>query len=175
MPDVPDLVAIWEGAPEPEAPATGRAAEGADRPYAVRVRAGVDYLALESRNRSLGQAGEELVLRIEAERLHSLGQRRLADRIEHVARTKGDGLGYDVHSFEANGRDRLIEVKTTRYGKRTPFYVTRNELACSQARVEEYRLYRVFRFREGPRVFELAGRLDTACRLEPSQFLARVG
>lgn len=175
LPAVPDLAALWEQAPEPEGRAAGGTAEGAGRPYGLRVRAGVDYLAMESRNRSLGLAGEELVLQIEARRLHALGQRRLADRVEHVARTKGDGLGYDVHSFEADGRDRLIEVKTTRYGKRTPFFVSRNELACSQARGAEYRLYRLFRFREAPRLFELAGQLDQSCRLEPSQFLARAG
>ncbi len=74
----------------------------------------VDYLALEARNQSLGKAGEELVLRVEMDRLRREGASRLADRIEHVSHTRGDGLGYDVLSFESTGRERLIEVKTRR-------------------------------------------------------------
>jgi hypothetical protein len=59
-------------------------------------------------------------IRLELERLQRAGKRNLADRIEHVARTQGDHLGYDIQSFEEDGRDRLIEVKTTRFGALTP-------------------------------------------------------
>ena len=41
---------------------------------------------------------------------------RLAARVDRVSETRGDGLGYDVLSFETSGRERLIEVKTTNYG-----------------------------------------------------------
>src|SRR5436190_2714982 len=88
-------------------------------------RLGVDYLALEANNRSLGEAGEEFVLRFETARLVSVGQERLASQVERVSKTRGDGLGYDILSFEASGEERLIEVKTTSYGSSTPFYVTR--------------------------------------------------
>lgn len=78
-----------------------------------------DYLERESRNRSLGVAGEKFVAEFEARRLHAGGHRALADRVEHVSVTKGDGLGYDVLSFESNGRERYIEVKTTAFGAAT--------------------------------------------------------
>ena len=68
----------------------------------------------------------------------------------------------------------MIEVKTTSFGKLTPFYVTRNELACSAARSAEYQLYRLYAFRKAPRLFALSGRLDQVCRLEANQFIARV-
>lgn len=58
-----------------------------------------NYLEIEARNQSLGRAGEELVLEFEHKRLWQAGKRNLADRIEHVARTRGDYLGYDVQSF----------------------------------------------------------------------------
>jgi hypothetical protein len=93
-----------------------------------------NYLELEARNRSLGRAGEELVLEFEHQRLLRAGKRQLADRIEQVARTQGDGLGFEIHSFELDGRDRLIEVKTTRFGALTPFFASRNEVEVSDER-----------------------------------------
>ena len=64
-----------------------------------------DYLERESRNRSLGLAGELLVMEFEARRLHELGESRLANRIEHVSRAKGDGAGFDILSFDGDGRE----------------------------------------------------------------------
>jgi Domain of unknown function (DUF3883) len=93
-----------------------------------------NYLELEARNRSLGRAGEELVLEFEHQRLWRTGKRELADRIEHVAQTQGDGPGFDIHSFELDGRDRLIEVKPTRLGALTPFFASRNEVEVSDER-----------------------------------------
>ncbi|TKS53804.1 DUF3883 domain-containing protein [Luteimonas yindakuii] len=133
-----------------------------------------DYLAQEARNRSLGKAGELFVLELEVQRLHGAGKKKLADRIEHVASVQGDGLGYDILSFEEDGRERLIEVKTTAFGELTPFYVTRNELARSAADSDRYQLYRVFDFRSRPRLFSLPGEIDSHCRLDPTTYLARL-
>jgi hypothetical protein len=65
-------------------------------------------------------------------------------------------------------------VKTTSFGKRTPFYISRNELACSKDRPKEYHLYRLFEFRRSPRLFGLPGPIDVSCQLTPSQFIGRV-
>ncbi len=131
-----------------------------------------NYLEAESRNRSLGRAGEELILRFEHERLWHAGKKKLADQIEHVAETKGDSLGYDIQSFEIDGRERLIEVKTTRFGALTPFFTSRNEVNVSDDRQAEYQLYRLFKFSQQPRLFVLSGSLHQTCSLEPSQFSA---
>ncbi|MGY0632750.1 DUF3883 domain-containing protein [Luteimonas sp. A478] len=133
-----------------------------------------DYLAQEARNRSLGQAGELFVAEIETRRLHDLGIKNLANRVEHVARTQGDGLGYDVLSFEPDGRERLIEVKTNTFGQLTPFYVTRNEVARSEVDSEAYHLYRVFDFRNRPRVFAVPGAIPASCDLQAISYLARL-
>lgn len=134
-----------------------------------------DYVALEAANHSLGNAGELFVLDFERARLRQLGKDALADRVEHVAVTLGDGEGFDVRSFERSGKDRLIEVKTTAHAAGTFFYVSRNELAVSRARRDLYHLYRVFRFRRDPRLFQLHGALDEVCRLEPAVYLGRAG
>ncbi len=133
-----------------------------------------DYLSQEARNRSLGQAGEEFVLEMESRRLHEAGQKRLANRVEHVAATQGDGLGFDVLSFENSGKERLIEVKTTRFGKATPFYATRNEVARSEADRDKYHVYRLFNFRDKPQAFVLPGAIEENCQLDPVSYRARL-
>lgn len=131
-----------------------------------------NYLEIEARNQSLGRAGEDLVLRFEHERLTRMGERALADRIQHVSRTLGDHLGYDIVSFEADGRERLIEVKTTRFGAMTPFFASRNEVNVSAKRETQYQLYRLFCFHSQPRLFSLTGSLRNSCRLDPANYSA---
>lgn len=139
-----------------------------------RLRRNVDYVALEAANRSLGDLGEEFVLRFEKERLVAARMDKLAERVERVSVTRGDGLGFDVLSFEPDGRQRMIEVKTTTYGAITPFYVTRNELEISKVPDSNYHLYRVFDFRSKPKLFLIAGRIDQAFALDATQYVARV-
>jgi hypothetical protein len=134
-----------------------------------------DYLEQEARNRSLGRAGELFVLELETRRLHEAGKKALSDRVEHVAATRGDGLGFDVLSYEDDGRERLIEVKTTAFGALTPFFVSRNELARSEADAEHYHVYRVFDFRDRARAFQLHGAIGASCALQPTSYLAHPG
>lgn len=159
-------VATSSGIQQPFTPY--RATADTRRPSAAR-----DYLAQEARNRSLGTAGEHFVLELESRRLHAAGKRSLSERIEHVAATQGDGAGYDIQSFEVDGRERLIEVKTTSFGKLTPFFVTRNELRRSEADAPTFHLYRVFEFRRKPRLFQLPGAISGHCQLMPVSFLAQ--
>jgi hypothetical protein len=45
----------------------------------------------------------------------------------------GDGLGFDIISLdESDDSKRMLEVKTTGLGKFFPFYVTGNEVRCSE-------------------------------------------
>lgn len=134
-----------------------------------------DYLEREAQNRSLGLAGEEFVVQFEHWRLVAMGQHRLADRVEHVSVSKGDGLGYDVLSFESDGKERLIEVKTTTFGRDTPFFVSRGELALSEGAKDQFHLYRLFEFRKSPRLFDLPGALDQHCLLDPVIYRASFG
>lgn len=131
-----------------------------------------DYLERESRNRSLGLAGELLVMEYETHRLHHLGAKKLADRIEHVSRTKGDGLGFDVLSFDDDGRERFIEVKTTAYVAETPFFISPNELELSTEQSDKFYIYRLFAFRDKPQMFSLAGAIATNFLLDPVSYRA---
>lgn len=131
-----------------------------------------DYLEREARNRSLGLAGELLVLEYEARRLHDMGAKRLADRIEHTSKARGDGLGYDILSFDGDGRERFIEVKTTAYVAETPFFITPNEVEFSGQRSDQFHLYRLFSFRRKPRMFTLNGPIAMHCVLDPVSYRA---
>lgn len=172
VPSVEDLVSRLVDAPAPFVAAAPAVREAAAQ---WRVRRGVDYLQREARNASLGLAGEQFVVNFEKARLLVAGADRLVDKVEHVAATQGDGLGYDVRSYTVEGADLLIEVKTTGYGMLTPFFVSVNELNVSRARFTDYALYRLFDFRSNPRLFAIRGAIDATCSLEPSQYVARVG
>lgn len=161
---------VWEEPPEFKADYyTSKISDKGSKEFVGRKR---NYLREDASNKKLGNAGELFVLEYEEQRLRQAGQKKLANKIEHVAQTQGDGLGYDVLSFDVSGKERLIEVKTTSFGKRTPFYVSKNEVSRSVVDTEIYHLYRVFDFRKSPRVFGLKGRLDRAVKLEPTQYRA---
>jgi hypothetical protein len=130
-------------------------------------------LAREARNASLGTAGEEFVLEYERARLHKLGKKQLSERVEHVSATKGDGLGFDVLSFEGTGKERFIEVKTTAFSKETPFFVSKNEVEFSKSFSSQFQLYRLFEFRKEPKMFALSGAVAKNCILDPVSYLAR--
>ena len=134
-----------------------------------------DYVATEARNRALGLAGEELVMAFERTRLERAGKSNLAGKVEHVSVRRGDGAGFDILSFEHDSRERFIEVKTTAFAKATPFFISRNELEFSEQRSEQFHLYRLFEFRDTPRMFALQGNMRSRLKLDPVNFLARVG
>jgi hypothetical protein len=144
-----------------------------DRPSQIRKSVRRNYLEMESRNQTLGLAGEKLILEFEHKRLWQAGKKDLANRVEHVAEIMGDGLGFDIQSFETDGRDRLIEVKTTRFGELTPFFTSKNEVEVSDAKENEYQLYRLFKFAEQPKLFILPGSLLKTCSLDAIQFAAQ--
>jgi hypothetical protein len=131
-----------------------------------------NYLEEEAKNHSLGLAGEEFILRFEHERLWRAGKRALANQVEHVAKTRGDFLGFDILSFENNGCERLIEVKTTRFDALTRFFASSNEVEFSETRKSEFHLYRLFNFNKQPKFFVLKGALRDTCQLKAVSYSA---
>ena len=77
-------------------------------------------------------------------------------------------------SFQSDGLPIQIEVKTTNLGPRSPFYVTRNEVAKSEELADTYRLYRVFDFARDARVFVVPGSVRDGFAIEPMDYVARV-
>ncbi len=67
---------------------------------------------------------------------------------------------------------RKLEVKTTGLGKFFPFYVTNNEVRCSEDIPQQYHLFRVFDFGREPRLYILHGSLRDLCQLDPVLYRA---
>lgn len=131
-----------------------------------------DVAGRDERNRALGRAGEERVLVYERTALRSAGRDDLARKVRWVSEEDGDGAGYDIASFAPDGRTRLIEVKTTNGWERTPFHITRNELAVAEERRSEWCLFRLWNFSREPKAFELHPPIAAHVALAATSYLA---
>jgi hypothetical protein len=148
---------------------------GLEKPWLSRRGRRIDFAERDAANRRLSKLGEEFAVNVERHRLRKVRRDDLAAKVEWVAETIGDGLGFDVLSFdECDDSEKRVEVKTTTLGKFFPFYVTINEVRCSEDVPEQFHLFRVFDFTRNPRVYVMTGSLSVNCRLEPRLFLAAI-
>ncbi|SFT78242.1 protein of unknown function [Pseudovibrio denitrificans] len=139
---------------------------------AVRRAQKLDYAERDANNRELGQQGEAYVFQLEKQRLEAAERPDLAEKVRWVSQEEGDGLGYDIRSYELDGSERLIEVKTTNGNRETPFYLSENELRFSKDVPERFVLVRVYNFSEGPLFFELRSPLEQGVSLKPAIYKA---
>lgn len=131
-----------------------------------------DPVERDHRNRTLGRAGEEFVIYVERRRLVAADRPDLAKKIRWISDEDGDGAGYDVLSFDPAGREKLLEVKTTNGSARTPFFLTRNELALAKERAADWRIYRVHSFTMEPKIFTISPPLEDRLHLSPQSWSA---
>jgi hypothetical protein len=138
-----------------------------------RIASKFDVASRDARNRTLGRAGEERILRHEQSVLKAAGRPDLADSVRWTSEEEGDGAGYDIASFTPDGKPRFIEVKTTNGGwDRTPFYISRNELAVADQNRDRWSLLRVWNFSRDARAFELRPPLEAHVSLAALSFQA---
>jgi hypothetical protein len=164
----PNLAKVIEAPPaNPSVPAP------LSKPWITRKPLRINFAERDAVNKKLGLLGEEFVLELEKYRLQQAGRDDLAKKILWASRDIGDGLGFDILSYdEVDESEQLLEVKTTGLGKSFPFYVTANEIRCSEDIPDQYRLYRVFDFGRIPRLYILHGSLRERCQLEPIVYRA---
>ena len=163
-----DAAQIWIGPP----PTLSNQPPPQELDLMLRIARKSDVAGRDERNRVLGRAGEERVLAYERSVLRSAGRDDLARKVRWVSEEDGDGAGYDISSFERDGRSRLIEVKTTNGWDRTPFHITRNELAVAEERRAEWCLFRLWNFSREPKAFELRPPLDAHVSLTATSYRA---
>ena len=129
----------------------------------------------DARNKRLGTAGELLVVEREKTKLIQAGRQDLAEKVIHVAVTEGDGAGYDVFSYSADGEEMHIEVKTTCAGETTAFFITSNEVTFSHLHPGTFYLYRLYNFNNtSSPMYILQGDMNEALQLDPVNYRARV-
>lgn len=159
---------LWIGPP----PTLSNAPPPGELEQMIAMARKYDVAERQARNQALGRAGEQRVLAHEHASLLAAGRTDLAERIRWVSHVDGDGAGYDILSFDTNGDDRLIEVKTTNGWERTPFHITRNELAVADERPDDWRLVRLWNFAREPKAFELRAPLAAHVSLMATSFQA---
>jgi len=164
----PDQAPLWIGPP----PAQRNEPPPIDPEFTAAIGRKFDVAERDARNRALGKAGEKLVLLHEQAVLKQAGRENLADKVRWTSEQDGDGFGYDIASFETDGRPRLIEVKTTNGWERTPFHLSRNELGVAEQNRDTWHLVRLFDFAREPRAFALRPPLESHLYLTPTSFLA---
>ncbi|NBB80538.1 MAG: DUF3883 domain-containing protein [Verrucomicrobia bacterium] len=163
----------WTTVLDPEPPERLTDYKRPDRRYLGRK---TDFAARERLNRALGESGEAFALEFERHRLIQRGRPDLAEEVEWFSREEGDGLGFDIRSFDPDYEKELfVEVKTTNSGKYQPFLISENERAFSNDWADSYRLYRIYEFRRQPRIFVLPGAVEGHAHLLPQQYRAVFG
>ena len=121
---------------------------------------------------------KEIALAFEKNRLLKLGRMDLADKIEHVAKTKGDGFGYDILSYDVINNavvEKYIEVKATTGNSTKPFDISANEVAVSELYPEQYFIYRIFNIHnlmQSASFYVMKGSVRSNFSLEPTSYKA---
>ena len=132
-----------------------------------------DHAARNQQNTDIGDAGEFAAIEIEKAILRKADAEKLIEKIEHVAKTQGDGLGFDIQSITPEGETKLIEVKTTVNGKSEPFILTDTEFIRSKQDAKNYYLYRIYDFEKSKSVvtyYVIKGDLTNQTFRDPIQY-----
>lgn len=106
----------------------------------------IDFEYEIKENSALGKKGEELVVKYEKERLIEKGREDLAEKVCMTSDFAGNAERYDVLSFEEDGTEKYIEVKTTKTKSNGEFYISESEVKFSEEYSKQYYLYRVYDF-----------------------------
>lgn len=137
----------------------------------------IDWDEVNKVRRMTGLKGEEIVLHLEKDYLVSVGRKDLSLKVNHVSKERGDGLGYDILSFTANGNEKYIEVKTSTSISETPFYLSSNELKFLKDHFERAYIYRVANINEAGKItlkVYSANDVLNSSNIVPTQFLVRM-
>lgn len=123
----------------------------------------------------LGSIGETVIFHNERKRLSDLGHSDLAKKVEQVSKAKGDSLGYDILSYDDTGREKWIEVKTTKGRISSRFFISENQIRISQKHPEKYWLYRLYDFdfeNQRASMYRVPGPLREKLDLRPNKYSA---
>lgn len=123
-------------------------------------------------NKDLGEKGELYIVDYEKEKLVKLNKHELAEKVNHVS-LNNDYAGYDILSYDENGSEIFIEVKTTKGPKNSDFYISPGELKFSKENSDKYFLYRVYDFDKENmtgKIFISKGNVEENFNILPTQF-----
>lgn len=120
----------------------------------IRTKEGINYSEQQAISQKIGDRGEELVLRNEIEKIKQWG---LPDEILSKVRRvslESDDYGFDILSFDKDGNERYLEVKTTKTnGKNFSFILTKNEFEQAKKYGNKYSFVIVFDILNNPHIW----------------------
>lgn len=106
-----------------------------------------DYEKINRNKKDIGNRGERAILQYEISKLNKLGLTSLAER---VTICDNDAIGYDIVSYNNQGQEIHIEVKTNSGNKPyLDFYITDNELQHLKEE-ENYYIYYLYNIKGKP-------------------------
>lgn len=105
----------------------------------------IDFVKKQENNTELGKAGEDLVYKKEKEILKNANREDLSEKV-FLTREKDNTAPYDILSYNKNGEEKYIEVKTTMGNFEEEFYISESEVEFSEEHSENYYLYRIYNF-----------------------------
>lgn len=137
-----------------------------------------DFAKQKAKMEEIGNLGEDYVFRHEAAFLREIGRQDLAERVRMICR-ENVAAGYDVLSFDENGEEKYIEVKTT-IGKHHRFELTANELSKANDLKNLYWIYRVTQIQtDTPQIKMIQNPAElieeSRLILKPTSFLVTLG
>ena len=105
-------------------------------------------------SKKVGRAGEEYVFKFEYNKLVKAGRQDLAQKIVKQYEILNDFPGYDIKSFNKNGDEIYIEVKSTKSEVKSYFEISRNEVEASEKFKDQYFIYHVVDVLKNPKIMK---------------------
>lgn len=133
----------------------------------------------EIRNKELGYKGELFILNIEKEKVKSELGDFYANKVKQILE-ENDLAGYDILYWnKVDGKiiEKYIEVKTTKFSKNEPFYISSNEVKFSKKNDKSYYLYRIYNYdieKCTGEYFVIKGNIEKQCNLEPQNYIVNI-
>lgn len=171
--DVPANEVHLDMVSKPEDPIDAK--ERKDR---IRSKDGIDYSEQQKRNQETGDIGEKLVLANEIDKARKWGlSEDLVSQIRRVS-LESDDYGFDILSFDQNGKEHYIEVKTTKASSNSlSFVLTQNELDHARKYGSAYSIVMVFDVAQNPRIWDMGNPfVSEPCKvnIKPIKYLVEV-
>lgn len=144
----------------------------------VPIKSGLgeeDFRKLQERKYEIGQLGEKYIVKYERQNLIKIGRNDLADKVRRISE-EDIGAGYDILSFDINGKSKYIEVKTTT-GTGSTFELTANELHSAEKLGKQYWLYFVRDIGGTPKVTKISnpsGQIGKLIDIRPTAYTVRL-
>lgn len=133
---------------------TNACKRNSSRESVIKTKGDIDYSEQQKISQKIGDRGEELVLINELKKVNKWGL--LEELVSQVRRVslESDDYGYDILSYDKNGNELYLEVKTTKQNKNDfSFILTQNELKHAKMYGSAYCIVIVFDILNKPRIW----------------------